>query len=121
MKQKTLNITPVAKPRMTRSDRWKQRPVVLAYRSYGDALRLMLPGYSLPAAVRLTFTVPMPKSWSEKKRAQMRGKPHQQRPDVDNFTKAVLDHLAEDDSYVWRTDAIKLWGDKGSVVLEDLT
>ena len=27
----TLNITPVAKPRMTQSDKWKKRPIVEKY------------------------------------------------------------------------------------------
>ena len=35
----SINIQPVAKPRMTRSDRWKKRPVVLKYWQFKDALK----------------------------------------------------------------------------------
>jgi hypothetical protein len=33
-------ITPVGKPRMTRSDKWKQRPPVIRYRMFCDEARL---------------------------------------------------------------------------------
>ena len=36
----TLNIKPIAKPRMTRSDKWKKRKCVLDYRIFCDELRL---------------------------------------------------------------------------------
>jgi hypothetical protein len=34
------NLKPVPKPRQTRSDKWKQRPCVMAYRTFADELRL---------------------------------------------------------------------------------
>ena len=37
----TLNIVPVAKPRMTQSDKWKKRPVVQKYWKYKDDLKLL--------------------------------------------------------------------------------
>ena len=39
----------------------------------------------------------------------MEGKPHQQRPDVDNYAKAFLDALCEDDSHVYSLKAEKYW------------
>ena len=49
----------------------------------------------------------------------MLGKPHQQRPDIDNLVKAVLDALCEDDSFVWNIEACKLWSDKAGIDIED--
>ena len=37
--QFVVNGRPAPKPRMTQSDRWKQRPCVLRYREYADAIR----------------------------------------------------------------------------------
>ncbi len=115
-----VQVTPLAKPRMTRSDKWKQRKVVMDYRAYGDELRLLLPGYSLPDVVRVVFYLPMPPSWSVKKRAAMNGQPHKQRPDIDNLIKGLFDHLAKEDSYIWGVEATKIWAEKGSITLNDL-
>ncbi|MBC8923069.1 RusA family crossover junction endodeoxyribonuclease, partial [Escherichia coli] len=40
------SITPLGKPRMTRADKWKQRPPVLRYRVFCDEVRLS--GITLP-------------------------------------------------------------------------
>lgn len=93
---------------MVRSDRWAKRPAVLRYYAFCDELRLLYRD-ELGGSVRLVFHMPMPSSWSIKKREQMFLKPHQQRPDVDNLAKAVLDALCEDDSYVWDIHATKVW------------
>jgi Holliday junction resolvase RusA-like endonuclease len=61
----------------------------------------------------------MPKSWSKKKREQMHGKPHQQKPDVDNFAKAVLDALFEDDSHIHDIRVSKIWGHTGAIIVEE--
>lgn len=59
----------------------------------------------------------MPKSWSNKKRNEMLGKPHQQKPDIDNLIKAVLDCLCKDDSYIWNVTALKQWDINGSITI----
>lgn len=51
----------------------------------------------------------MPASWSAKKRTAMSGKPHQQRPDTDNYIKAIQDALCEDDSYIYDVRGTKYW------------
>ena len=35
-----IPVNPVSKPRMTQSDKWKQRPTVLKYRQFKDDMRL---------------------------------------------------------------------------------
>jgi len=115
-----IKIDPVAKPRQTQRDKWAERPVVMRYRAFCDELRLKLKKWDVPGAMRLTFGVPMPKSWPKYKKKEMDGKPHQRRPDVDNFTKAFLDALTEEDSFVWHTDVKKLNSREGYIKVEKL-
>ena len=112
----TLFVEPVAKPRMTRSDKWKRRPCVTRYRAYKDELRdLRAPsGTQLALVFRLT----MPASWPRAKRDKHRGQPHQAKPDVDNLVKGYLDAVLADDSTVWRVTAEKRWADAGSITVE---
>lgn len=111
-----LPVTPIGKPRMTRSDKWKKRPAVVRYHEYKDALR-ELNLDELPPRFDITFNIPMPTSWSKKKQAEMFGKPHQQRPDIDNLLKAFLDALCIDDSYVYDVSMRKRWSILGSMEL----
>ena len=111
-------IDPVPKPRMTQRDKWAKRPCVLRYFEYKDFLVAHTPEYiltDLPEAFDLTFHIPMPKSWPQKKKDYMRGRHHQQRPDLDNLTKAFKDALYDNDAIVWREKAIKLWADEGMI------
>lgn len=111
-------IDPVGKPRMTRADKWKQRPPVMRYRMFCDEARLH--DIRVPeAGAHITYVLPMPKSWSKKKRALMAGKPHQQKPDVDNLTKALLDALFDDDAHIWDVRASKIWGETGMIIIEN--
>lgn len=82
----------------------------MSYWKFCDELRKEWGTSEVPDRLSLVFHVPMPASWSEKKKKMMDGAPHQQRPDIDNFIKAFLDALCEDDSYVWTVRATKIWG-----------
>lgn len=117
---RTFDVTPMGKPRMTQRDKWKKRPVVMRYRDFCDELRLLMRDFPLPDAISLQFVMPMPKSWSKKKRAALNGKPHQQRPDGDNLAKAVLDALYAEDSTIHTLHITKTWGDKGSITITSL-
>ena len=113
-------VTPMAKPRMTRADKWKQRDCVLRYRAYKDELRLR--NVQVPeGGVRITFTIPMPASWSKKKRAEMTGRAHQQRPDIDNLHKGLLDAVLKEDCRVWCHWIRKVWGESGGITIESMT
>jgi len=114
-----VDITPVGKPRQTQSDRWKQRPAVMRYRAFADELRLKY-REELPCSVRLVFYLPMPKSWSKKKREAMVGQPHQQKPDFDNLAKSVCDALLVEDSVIWKCLVEKYWSDRGGIDIEPL-
>ena len=116
-----LNIPPCPKPRMTRADKWKKRQSVVKFFAFRDAVRqyidndLILTAFPAPnlefESFDIEFHVPMPKSWSNKKKIEMNGKPHQQRPDLDNYLKAWKDSVYEEDAVVWRVKATKLWTD----------
>ena len=97
----SIPITAVPKPRMTQRDRWALRPAVARYRDFCDELRLHMPTYELPGELYITFFMPMPASWSNKKRMAMLGAPHQQKPDVDNLCKSFMDAWKTDDSHVY--------------------
>lgn len=111
-------IVPMGKPRMTRADKWKKRPEVMRYRAFCDEVRIR--GVVLPVAgAHVTFILPMPASWSKKKRAEMNGKPHQVKPDKDNLEKALLDALFENDAHIWDLRVTKLWGESGQIIIEE--
>ena len=100
-----LAIPPMAKPRQTQSDRWKQRPVVIRYRAWCDEVRRQMGDQTLPEAFWATFYLPVAKS----RRDIVEGDRHAQKPDADNLLKALMDACLEDDSHVWDVRATKLW------------
>ena len=120
-----VKVIPVPAPRMTRADRWtdveknKGRPAVLRYFKYRDVLSKAWEEQegeaTFPEQVNLKFLMPIPKSWSNKKKKEMLGKPHQQKPDIDNLSKAVMDALAKEDKGVFSLKATKYWAEEGSV------
>lgn len=116
-----FQIVPVAKPRQSQSDKWKQRPAVMAYRAFADDLRAQAEaqGFVLPdCGWSVTFHLPMPPSWSAKKRAAMFGQPHQSKPDLDNLLKALKDSLRADDSPIWEITGLrKYWSDVGRIII----
>lgn len=116
MKYYEYKITPVPKPRQTRSDRWNKRPSVMRYRAFCDEVKLK--NLSLISGDGIKFVLPMPKSWSSKKKASMNGLPHRQTPDLDNLIKAVLDAIYNDDKHIDRLCARKVWGYDGRIVIE---
>jgi Holliday junction resolvase RusA-like endonuclease len=107
-------INPVPKPRMTQRDKWKKRPIVMRYRDFCDQCREQQVFIPLDGST-VVFIIPMPDSWSKKKKMEMEDKPHQQKPDLDNLIKAVLDAIYLDDEKVWNLHAVKRWGHSGAI------
>jgi Holliday junction resolvase RusA-like endonuclease len=106
-------------PRQTRADRFKKREVVLRYRAFKDECRLRR--LDLPqSSYHLIFVLPMPASWSKKKKAQMNGQPMQQKPDKDNLEKAVLDALFKEDAAIWDGRVTKYWGTEGMIIVREI-
>lgn len=110
-------ITPMGAPRMTRADAWRDREVVLRYRAFKDEVRLRR--VTVENGDSITFYLPMPPSWSKKKMMAMAGEPHQQKPDIDNILKALLDAIYAEDCHVWCLGRLeKRWGSQGMIVIE---
>lgn len=107
---------PVAKPRMTKRDKWKQRPCVIRYREWADRAR-QLAGFQekqiLTRATRLHFRAyfAVPKSWGSKLKESLKGLPHLQRADIDNVQKAIMDSLFRNDQMIYCGEQAKFWDD----------
>jgi hypothetical protein len=90
---------------MTRSDQWKERDCVMDYRAFCDEARLAATGQPFTYLNHKQFLgyfafahIAMPESWSAKKKKEMAGRLHQQKPDKDNIEKALTDALFAQDS-----------------------
>ena len=59
--------------------------------------------HSEPIKLVLEFHMPIPKSWTRKKRLNALGKPHSSRSDIDNLMKFVGDAL---NGILWEDDAL---------------
>jgi Holliday junction resolvase RusA-like endonuclease len=116
-----FDIDPKPAPRMVRSDKWAKRPIVQDNFSWRNALRLMAntQGYKLSRELHIIFVLPMPESWSEKKKRDNEGCPHMQRPDLDNLIKNWQDTFTDEDGYIYKIDALKLWGRKGQIIITE--
>lgn len=113
------NITPVAKPRMTQRDKWlkPRRPAVQKY--YDFKMQCLLEQVFLPEdGAHIIFFLPMPKSWSKKKKAEMYGQRHKQRPDLSNLIKALEDALYTDDSKISDMRITKNWSYEGQIQIK---
>jgi Holliday junction resolvase RusA-like endonuclease len=57
--------------------------------------------FKMPAiGAGITFFIPVPKSWSNKKKKQYHGSFNQSTPDLDNYLKALIDSLVSEDKYI---------------------
>ncbi len=122
MQTREYPITPVAKPRMTRRDKflYPPRKCVSQYRRFANTCRLQK--VKLPfCGAHVTFILPMPESWSEKKKKKFDGKPHQlkRKNDWDNLGKALSDAIYGEDSMIWDIHVTKRWGREGKIIIEE--
>jgi Holliday junction resolvase RusA-like endonuclease len=124
-----FNVCPMGAVRMTQSDKWKKpnhinpklrmRECVRRYFEYKDFLKAAAKqmNYELKIELNIVFVMPMPQSWSAKKKQKMDGMPCVVRPDLDNLIKGFQDALAEtDDGNVWRYTAEKRYGYEPKIV-----
>lgn len=113
-----FNIQPIPKPRMTRNSSWRYKD----YWAFKEAVALMARAkkFSLKDEYSVVFTIMMPDSWSNKKKAEYDGSPHKQRPDLDNLVKAIQDCLLDNDSSIHCFKAKKIWGYSPSIEITEL-
>lgn len=105
---------------MTRRDTWANkavRPSVQRWRAFRDAVQAA--GLEVKDGDALLFVVPMPPSWSAKKRAAMEALPHRQKPDLDNLIGGLFDAaMPEGDQHIARLGACgKVWGRVGVILV----
>lgn len=118
MSIKLYPVVPVPKPRMTQRDKWQKRPAVMRYRAFCDDLRARKCTFP-ESGSHVIFHMPMPASWSKKKRTEMLGQPHRQKPDRDNLEKALMDAVYENDESVWDMRTTKIWSDIGCIEIRN--
>lgn len=68
--------------------------------------------------VWLKFYVPMPKSWSKKKRKELCFMPHEQTADASNLHKAFEDACCDQDKANWDYRVTKFWVDMPNGFIE---
>lgn len=128
VKKIILNITPQTFVRTTTGDRWffripreNLRPAGLKrlmrierYNDYKISLsaeakrkKFTMP----PSGAAIVFYIPVPRSWSKKKKKAYHGMLHQSTPDLDNCLKAFLDSLLSEDKYIASYSTAKRWVD----------
>lgn len=129
-------ITPLAKPRLTKADaitmrRIRARQRLTAKQQKREALLCRWLAFIEEVRLRkvyvpdknsqIVFLIPMPKSWTQRMRDQLRGYPHRgkkqkaRKNDIDNLLKALMDAIFGDDSAVWDIRGTKLWWDEGGI------
>ena len=122
-----INITPQTHVRTTQGDRWYFRIPREKLRSSGLARLIRIEkynqykidllalckskGFTLPCqGLCISYYIPVPKSWSEKKKKLYHGTLHQSTPDIDNLVKATFDSLVREDKYIGHLGSImKRW------------
>jgi Holliday junction resolvase RusA-like endonuclease len=87
-------LRPAGLKRLLRLERYNQYKVDLLAEAKRN--RFVFP----PEGAALTFFIPVPRSWSKKKKRAHHGKLHQAKPDLDNLLKAMLDALIVEDKYI---------------------
>jgi Holliday junction resolvase RusA-like endonuclease len=125
-----FDVIPMGAPRMTQSDKWKtnpnhidpmkrQRKSVMQYFAFKNALRLQAIQlhFELGKVLDAIYLMPMPNSWSIKKKELMNGMPCEVKPDTDNITKGIKDTFRKNDSDIWYEKAEKRWAFKGSIII----
>lgn len=116
----TFTIEPVGKPRIVRSDTWNPRAQVAKYYLFKDELNLQakIKRYVLSDSLSIVFHIPMPASWSLKKKLTMAGQPCKSKPDIDNLVKAFTDALTTDDAHIYEIHAVKKWSERGLIEVQ---
>ena len=119
-----LPETPIAKPRMTRRDKWLRRKCVVRYREWCDRLRAVageIPPADKVLDLSWTATFAMPKTWSKRKKEGSIYALHCQKPDRDNLDKAILDALYPGgDAGIAKGTIRKMWGEEASLEIRIL-
>lgn len=125
-----FDVIPMGGVRMTKSDKWKldpnhpdprkrQREPVTRYFAFKNRVmeQAKILEFELQQNLEIIFCVPMPASWSKKKKALHNGMPVYVRPDCDNYIKGFQDAMSKDDGFVWKNIAEKRYAETGAIIV----
>ncbi|MFE8697952.1 RusA family crossover junction endodeoxyribonuclease [Cytobacillus sp. FJAT-53684] len=75
-----------------------------------------------PILADITFYMPIPKSWSQKKKERYNGYIHRSKPDIDNLIKGLFDSLNtiawKDDNQVYEVHSKKMYSFNPGIGIE---
>lgn len=120
-----IEIEPMGAVRMTQKGKFTNKNAI-RYLNYKNFLKWQAKTQAKgqkfeknPLEVSMKFIMPVPDSWSKKKRSDAYGRYHMKKPDADNLVKGVFDSLNQivwqDDNQVAKLSAIKVYGDKPGI------
>ena len=103
----------------------KRKKQLERYNLYKEALRTEAArvGFEMPISnAWIKFYMPVPASWSKKKKARMNFEPKKSMPDLSNLIKAMEDSLLKQDNIIWDYRVSKYWydGAKGFIEISPL-
>jgi len=126
-----IDCKPMGAVRMTQRGKWVNKSAQ-RYLAYKDDVAWQIKSQfnrepiDSPVRVIITFFMPIPKSWTKKRKAQAPGTSHVYTPDIDNLVKGAFDAangiLWEDDKIVSELDARKVYSEEPgiSIVLREV-
>jgi len=122
-----MTPTPKGRPRVTRSGhaytpkKTREAEEEMKWHLLSQWRQKPLTG---PVSVILRFYMPIPKSYSAKKRKTLDGTAHIKRPDWDNCAKMVCDSMnglvIADDSQIWQCTTLKQYSFDPHIEIEIL-
>lgn len=110
-------VIPAPWVRESNRDKFAPRQRVKRYRVFRQEIALRKVWSPLPGDL-VVFLMPLPKSWPKCKAERLNGMPHEQVPDVDNLTKALLDACYLDDKHIWTLTPAKFWSNTPGIYIE---
>lgn len=115
-----IDIAPIGAVRMTQRGKWvsdkAQRYLAykeqIAWQIKARMRDLKTEPIMSACTVKVIFHMPMPKSWSDKKKMAMIGHYHTSKPDIDNLVKGLFDAA---NGIVWKDDSqvVEVKAEKG--------
>lgn len=99
------NLRPSGLKRLLRIERYNQYKISLS----AEAKRMQFRMH--PQGMSITFYIPVPRSWTKKKKRQAHLQFHTSTPDLDNLMKAMQDSLLTDDRHLAHYELSKRWVD----------
>jgi len=122
----TIRVSPMGAVRMTRRGKFTNESAQ-RYLRYKDDIGYQIKGIvEVPATkavgVNAIFYMPIPESWSQKKKKAAVGQYVTKKPDVDNLVKGLFDAangiLWADDNLVAKCSAVKIYSDDPRIEIE---